>query len=544
MARPFYLLKLALIGLLLLPESAIAGRRPEGFKDPKYWQQLCFMLTEKPTEALSACKQALEMLPGNIELWERYAALQFEQQQYLQAILSFEESLKRKPKNSAILYQQCLAWSALQNREKALYACDRAIQIDTNWSKRALFVAQHTRSLILDQPEEYQAALKRYDIALTKTPGDSLIWLYQGEILLRLERYSEAIAALNRAFQVDRQWEPETPDQAAYLQGLTNQKLERWKAAVHSFDRVLVINPNHVASWIQQGHSLLKLKRPGDAVTAFSRAALLQPQSSTILLAQCTAMNQAQQAEAALTACQKALQADQDWEKASVAQAWNQQAQALTLLGKLEEALAAVNRAVGISSDWAEAWSDRAVILWHLKRYDEAIASVKKAIALNPKDARAWANQGRIFRSLNQFQKAVDAYQTAVELDSQDAATWTNLSSVLWRLEDYGAALNAADRAIALDFKRVPAWQNRALALIGLEDYVEAQASYERMIAFDKTDAEGWAGLGLVLAKLKQYPAAIEKLQIAVQLNPAHTIARKALQASIEAQSAIEEKSQ
>ncbi|PZV14099.1 MAG: hypothetical protein DCF22_09485 [Leptolyngbya sp.] len=531
-----YQAMLLLLTLSAYPVCPALGRdRLENLKDPNYWIQLCMLLAKsKPVDALPACERAIELRPGDPKLWAQYGALQLGQKQYPEAIASLEQAIKRQPKNSQVLSDQCLAWAELGETETAIATCEKALKLNVNWGERSPVVAQHRRSSIIDQPEVYQESIKFYDEALKKLPKDSLTLVYRCEALAKVGEFRAAIDSCEQALNGNGNWGGETPTLAWSNRGFAYRSLNELEPAVQSLDRALQLNPNQAPTWLQQGTTLRQLKRPNEALIAYTRAIELQPNSSQALLGQCIVLNQLQQLDSAIAACKKAIAADGNWTPADIAQAWNQQSLALTKLGKLEEALAAADRGVGMRPDWAEIWNTRAVVLWYLKRTDEALVSVQQALKLNPDDAQAWANQGRIWRSLDQLDNALIAYGEALKRNSQDATVWANQSAVQWLLGDPNAALASANRAIAVNPKLGLAWQNHAIALVALKQYTEAQKSYEQAITWDKTNADSWAGFGVVLLQLRQYDKAQQALQTAISLNPNQAIAQQALKSLTE----------
>ncbi len=534
-----------LAGMVFLPAPVMARDRFQDLKDPNYWIQLCTVLsTSKPKEALEACERAIELRPGDAKLWARYGALQLGMKQYPEAIASLDQAIRRQGNNAQALTDQCIAWMELGQKEPALAACEKAIKANANWGDRSPLTAQRYRSLIVNEKETYKAAIDLYKKALEKEPTDSLVLFYKGEALEKLGDQKEAIQAYQAALNGNGNWGSENPAIAWFIRGLTHRSTQDLELAVQAFDRALFLNPNHAPTWFQQGEALRQLKRMTEALIAYNRAVELQPTSSQYLLAQCKALNQVQQVESALAACQKAMQGDGVWgADADITHAFNQQSLALTKQGKLDEALAAANRVVGMRPDWDQGWNDRAVVLWYLQRYDEALASVDKALAINPNNVQAWANQGRIWRSLDKPDQAIAAYREVLKRDAQNAGVWANLSAVQWSLGDQPAALDSATRAILADPKLALGWQNHAVVLVAMQRYADAKESYERAILLDKTSAESWTGLGLVLAQLQQFPKAIEALQMAVTLNPKQSVAQQALKALTEAQSPESQKS-
>lgn len=529
---------LALLGIVLLPFPVIARDPFQNLKDPNYWIQLCNILPRtKAAEALAACERAIELRPGDAKLWARYGALQVGQKQYPEAIAALDQSLKRQANNSQALTDQCIALAELGQPDPALAACNKALKVNANWGDRSPVTAQRYRTTILGTSAAYEAAIAFYDQALIKEPQDSLALLYRGEAVKKLgQPTSVVIESYKRALEGNGNWGVDTPVIAWNARASTLQEAGQLELVVQSLDRALQITPKDAATWLQLGNTLRQLKRPTEALIAYNRTIDLRPNWSQALLAQCTVLNQLRQAEPALAACQKAIGGDGDWGTGDSANAWNQQSVALMTTNKPEEALAAVNRAVGMRPELGEAWNDRAVVLWYLKRYKEALASAQTALELNADDARAWANLGRILRSLNQPDRALTAYTEAIKREPQNAIIWANLSAVQWSLGEHPAALVSANQALVANPKLVQGWQNRAIALVALKNYPDAQHSYEQVVLLDKANADAWTGLGLVLAQMQQVPQAITALQTAVSLNPEQSIAQKALKALTETQ--------
>ena len=67
--------------------------------------------------------------------------------------------------------------------------------------------------------------------------------------------------------------------------------------------------------------------------------------------------------------------------------AWDQEAYSQMKLGKYDDALSTVDRALVLDDHSALAWSYKAKSLHQLRRYDEALAAWDKALAIDPDNA-------------------------------------------------------------------------------------------------------------------------------------------------------------
>lgn len=87
-------------------------------------------------------------------------------------------------------------------------------------------------------------------------------------------------------------------------------------------------------------------------------------------------------------------------------------------LGRKKEALAELNRAVGIQPDYSYRYASRAYMRNALKDIHGAIADYKKAIELDPEDAISMNNLGMLEEQLGYTQEARERFQLADELNT------------------------------------------------------------------------------------------------------------------------------
>ena len=529
----------------------------EELEDFEYWQRLCRLQTEaeKYEEAQQACEQAIEIRPEDASIWADHSGVLLRLEKYPEAIASADLSLTYNLENSLAFTYQCIAFRAMEDYETALDKCNEALKVNGDWGNESPALAWRYRGQILDQQGDAELALIAYERTLRLQPDHSLVLTYQCSALLNLERHEDAIYTCQKALDGNQQWESETPGLARFYQGLAYSASGQYEAAIAAYDQSIASAPNQAETWTQQGWVLEQLERPTEALTSYTRAIELAPMSSRALVGQCTVLNQLEQYETALAACQQAIQGDGAWWPLGIAQAWSEQAQALTGTGQLEEALAASRRATGIAPSYAEAWSNRSVVLWYLgvqqdtskaalELFEAAISSVEQAIELEPDRARPWANLGRILRSQGQiltvieeteqarlaYEQAKEAYQVALSIESRDAGIWSNQSVVLWLLGQYNDALSAANQAIRIDPTAAQAWQNQGAALVALERFEEAQMSYEQAVRFDDQSAAAWASLGIIQLRLNQLDVGQASLVRALELEPENALATQALE--------------
>ncbi len=513
---------------------AIAQENLQDLQDVDYWRNLCDLqaAASQYAEAQKACEAAIELEPRNDGLWARHGGVLLAQDQYPNAIASAMQALRFNPQNSLAFTYICMAQYELGNLEPALDACNDALRVDGSWGNQSPSLAWQYRGLILTGQTDPAAALVAYARTLLLEPEDSRTLLHECEAYLALENYRNAIASCQAALAGNGNWGPTAPALAWLNQGIAQFQQANYREAVAAFDRAVDLNPQLALAWTYQGRVLAQGNLHTEALISYTQAVALDSGSARALVGQCAALNKTRQYEDAGAACQQALQeSDGDWWDLGPAEAWAQYAQALAGQGQYEEALAATSRAVGIRPDYAAAWGDRGVVLWYLRRYGEAIAATQQSIELDDTAARPWTNLGSILRSVGQHTDALAAYENALQRDANNPLIWANRSVVLWHLSRYEESLLSANRAVNLDPRFITGWYNRGTALISLQRYDEALNAFVQVIGLDPTNADAWTGAGVALGQLGRGAEARQALAKALELNPQQAIAQAVLNA-------------
>ena len=140
--------------------------------------------------------------------------------------------------------------------------------------------------------------------------------------------------------------------------------------------------------------------------------------------------------EEAIAAHNKALLIKPDF-----AEAHNNIGAAFQSQGKFEEASAAYNKALLIKPDYARAHYNLGITLQELGRLEEAVASYRKAIALIPDYAEAHYNLGNTLQELGRSKDAEASYRKAIALKPDYADAHSNLGVTLQELGKLEAAL-------------------------------------------------------------------------------------------------------
>ena len=158
--------------------------------------------------------------------------------------------------------------------------------------------------------------------------------------------------------------------------------------------------------------------------------------------------------------------------------------------GNFDGSLEAYQAAVAEHPDDPRALNNLGQLLVRLGRAQEAIAYLDKAVQLTPDSWAYQFNRARAYAQLKQWDAAIAGYQRARQLFPDDYATQYNLAKALQASGDVKAALPAYERAIALAPSQPDFQLSYGLALEAASRPQDAAAAYRRYLELEPGAAE------------------------------------------------------
>ncbi|MGI8469235.1 MAG: tetratricopeptide repeat protein [Pyrinomonadaceae bacterium] len=264
-------------------------------------------------------------------------------------------------------------------------------------------------------------------------------------------------------------------------------------AAIPLYLQAVQLNDKNAAAYAGLGDAYDAAKDGDKALTNYEKAISLNPNLTEIY------------APLGILYYQKGeiAQADNYLSKASAANA--DDADARYYLGLVrfkqnnnDEAISALNQTVKVRPDSAEAHYYLGATYDRLdNRKPDAIAEYNKAVAINPNYVEAWFDMGVANYNQGNYEAAADDYNKVIKLKNDYGQAYYNLAETYRRL-----AMNST----------VPA--TRA------ENFALANSKYEIAALTIKNDADLYSNWAYCLAHVAKFNLAIEKLNIAVSINP------------------------
>lgn len=163
---------------------------------------------------------------------------------------------------------------------------------------------------------------------------------------------------------------------------------------------------------------------------------------------------------------------------------------------------------------------------YHVNGQDKlALRTIRLSLKAEPDNPAVWQKYGELLcitedcdAGLKWLLKAQHADSTLPRIDYDVALT----DSKLMNLAD---AAPYAARAVEAQPNDLSALRLLASLDVKLAKWAEAKQSFERILAIKADDVDSLFGLGQCEVELKNYPAAVEKLQLVLQLAPTRLLA-------------------
>ena len=191
---------------------------------------------------------------------------------------------------------------------------------------------------------------------------------------------------------------------------------------------------------------------------------------------------------------------------------------ALKKAGKLDEAIAAMNRALEIRADYAAVHQSIGVCYRKKKDYASAEKHLKQAVKLEPRWANAYYSLGLVLFHLNKKDEAIAAMEKAAELDPKDPLPPEQLG-VLYGRKDPKKAVLWLNKACQLKPNDARIRHKLGIAHRRAGQFKEAEAAL--LLAASNSMTAGLAfDLGVMFRRKKEHRKAVIYYKKAIKMDP------------------------
>ncbi len=264
-------------------------------------------------------------------------------------------------------------------------------------------------------------------------------WLEEGNVLIGITRYQEALTAFEQAIRLD-------PNFAVVHnnKGWALNRLGRYQEGLIACEQAIRLDPNLAYAYNNKGWALNSLGRYQEALTAFEQAIRLDPNFAVVYNNKGWALNSLGRYQEALTAFEQAIRLDPN-----LTVAYNNKSYALNSLGRYQEIMVQppvvqfpvpqtiarpnpptptlgtpVQATTGVTGPGGASIT---AALVHIKagRIEPAYQAIQQAYTVEPNNALVHKIFGQVFarRQPPQTDLALQAYTRSLQLDPNDAET-------------------------------------------------------------------------------------------------------------------------
>ncbi len=163
---------------------------------------------------------------------------------------------------------------------------------------------------------------------------------------------------------------------------------------------------------------------------------------------------------------------------------------------------------------------------YHLNGQDDlALRAIQQGLKAEPDNVSVWQKYGELLCGTGDCQAGLRWLLKAQRSDAKLPRIDYDIAATDYRLMDLAGAAHYAARAVQSQPDDVTALQLLATADVKLAKWQEARNAFERILTFKSDDVESLLGLGQCEVELKNYPAAVDKLQSVLRLDPKRLLA-------------------
>ena len=220
------------------------------------------------TEAVTALTKATQLAPTDIKAWVGLGLSQAKLKLWDEALQSMKVAEKLDPKNAKVNFYFSYYYMQRNDPEQALIYIDRSLEVD-----RADPATWGIKGANLLKLERYSEAVQALETAIKLKPDlAAYIWTSFGESLLRMKQLGKAITTLEHAIELA----PNEPDSRLYLAQAYRYSGQSEKAKEH-LDVLLKKHPQHAPALYMLTTIYLSEGKQSEGLAAYTRLKTADP---------------------------------------------------------------------------------------------------------------------------------------------------------------------------------------------------------------------------------------------------------------------------
>jgi eukaryotic-like serine/threonine-protein kinase len=185
-----------------------------------------------------------------------------------------------------------------------------------------------------------------------------------------------------------------------------------------------------------------------------------------------------------------------------------------------KSAAQAYGDAIAKRVNYPDAYLQRGHMLFHLGRVDEAVKDLEKAVGADRPNPAWYAARGGILHEMGRIPEALADFEKALSLRPNDPDLLRNLGSIHAQQKNYAKAVDCYDRALKAAPDHAESLAGRGAAKYGLKDYNAALADFTAALPKASRTWRLRLRIGLCYFQRKEFLKADEELSAHLALEP------------------------
>ena len=410
-------------------------------------------------------------LENSIESYNRYL------RDWPRGANASEASSKKDALEAATRTDHAACTSSSQDHQRIIDACTKALKTNANdW------LVHYNLGISLNAIRRHQEALPVLTRALALNTGNAEIWNSRGFAYLELARWDDALNDFDEAVRLNPRFAL-----AVNNRGVVFDRRGDRQRAIGEYKQAITIEPQLFLAQKNLGLTLSDLGRHRETVEPFSRALAINKGDFIVWYRRGLAYLKLQQWSEALADFDETLRIKPGYQPAI-----SDRALALFHRGaaRLESrdyhnAIADLQSVVAINPNHADGHKKLGQALFDLGRYDEAVRSLSRAIDLGIRDFDTWNFRGLGYVELREFSAALRDFDKALGTNQHNHIAFNNRGLTFSRQGDQRAAIEEYNRAIVLKPDYALAYNNRGFSYQLFDKHTLAIADYCKALNID-----------------------------------------------------------
>lgn len=310
------------------------------------------------------------------------------------------------------------------------------------------------------------------------------------------------------------EYELHSPE-SLFHEGMDLLESDHFEEALHSFERLVLVQPYNADALFQQGVTLIKLSRVQEAIHCFEQAISLSP-TEAMFHSHCGyAMLMAGKHDAALEKFEYALHLQPENYEHTIYKAC-----VLAEKSRLREAHDLLKELAREHPDNEEILRHFANVLFLLGDDHEALMIFDQLLRFDPNNIEAIHHRGMIFLRQSNRHDAIRCFREYLALVPNDQETWSLLLDTLTEMDEPKAVIASAGEAITSGLESAFIYLYRGRALLQDRQYNDAILDLRRSRTLDDHNPETHFLLAQAFAERGRVKHALLSANRTLQLRP------------------------